>query len=202
MKKNSMVYPVVFMTLLAAVLTLILAVLNESTASQIQYNKNLDLQRKVLYVFDLYDESTTDDQVTSIFDQRVKEDQDSEGRPIYTLMDDQGNPQAYAVPFNGPGLWGAIRGLIGLGSDMTTVTGIEFIEQNETPGLGGRIGEPPYKEQYRGVQIDPSADAYIINRPAPGGNIDAVSGATQTSDYVETMVNEGLDDFFNEVGGN
>lgn len=202
MKKDSIVYPVVFMTGLAIILTFVLAILNESTAAQVEYNENLDLQRKVLYVFDLYDDRTTDEEVTRIFDERIEESLDSQDRPIYTLVDESNNPQAYAASFEGPGLWGSIRGIIGISADMNTITGIEFIEQNETPGLGGRIGEPPYKEQYRGVEIDPADSTYIISRPATGGNIDAVSGATQTSDYVENMVNEGLDEFFEEAGVN
>ncbi len=201
MKKKSILYPIVFMTILTAVITMALAFLNESTLATVQENEDLALRRKILYVFNLYDDKTSDDEVIKIFNDRVLEDKNSDGEIIYVLNDGS-TPVAYAVPFSGPGLWGSIIGYIGIDSDLSKITGIEFIVQNETPGLGGRISESPYKEQFRNVEISKSSQNYVISRPAPGGNIDAVAGATQTSTYVQNMVNEGLAKFFSEGGGN
>lgn len=201
MKKKSILYPIVFMTVLTAVITMALAFLNESTLATVQENEDLALRRKILYVFNLYDDKTSDDEVIKIFNDRVLEDKNSDGEIIYVLNDGS-TPVAYAVPFSGPGLWGSIIGYIGIDSDLSKITGIEFIVQNETPGLGGRISEAPYKEQFRNVEISKSSQIYVISRPAPGGNIDAVAGATQTSTYVQNMVNEGLAKFFSEGGGN
>ncbi len=201
MKKKSILYPIVFMTILTAVITMALAFLNESTLATVQENEDLALRRKILYVFNLYDDKTSDDEVIKIFNDRVLEDKNSDGEIIYVLNDGS-TPVAYAVPFSGPGLWGSIIGYIGIDSDLSKITGIEFIVQNETPGLGGRISEAPYKEQFRNVEISKSSQNYVISRPAPGGNIDAVAGATQTSTYVQNMVNEGLAKFFSEGGGN
>lgn len=201
MKKKSILYPIVFMTVLTAVITLALAFLNESTLATVKENEDLALRRKILYVFDLYDDKTSDDEVVKIFNDRVSEDNNSDGEIIYVLNDGS-TPVAYAVPFSGPGLWGSIIGYIGIDSDLSRITGLEFIVQNETPGLGGRISEAPYKEQFRNVEISKSSQNYVISRPAPGGNIDAVAGATQTSTYVQNMVNEGLAKFFSEGGGN
>ncbi|NLM05475.1 MAG: FMN-binding protein [Tissierellia bacterium] len=199
MKKDSIIYPIVFMTILAAVFTLILAILNESTIAMVEENQNLDLQRKILYIFNMYDESTSDETVIKTFNDQIKVTENSNQEKIYSLVEND-DVKAIAIPFSGPGLWGSIKGYIGLTSDLSQITGIEFIEQNETPGLGGRIGESPYKEQYRGVEIDPSSQMNVINRPANGGNIDAVSGATQTSDFVQNMVNNGLNKYFEEFG--
>lgn len=197
MKKDSIIYPIVFMTVLAAVFTLILAILNESTIAMVEENQNLNLQRKILYIFNMYDESTSDDTVIKTFNDQIKVTENSNQENIYSLVEND-NIKAIAIPFSGPGLWGSIKGYIGLTSDLSQITGIEFIEQNETPGLGGRIGESPYKEQYRGIKIDPNSQINIINRPANGGNIDAVSGATQTSDFVQNMLNNGLNKYFEE----
>lgn len=199
MNQKSLSYPIIFMITITAITVLLLAFLNQTTLARVQENQELDLRRKVLYVFDLYEEeTTTDDEVSQIFDERIEETTDSEDRVIYALMENE-EPVAYAVPFNGPGLWGSITGYIGVDSDIETITGIEFIEQNETPGLGGRISETPYKEQFRGVAI-PEAGDFIVNRPAEGGNVDAVTGATQTSTYVQNMINEDLGKFVNEGG--
>lgn len=197
MKNKSILYPVIFMTALTAITVLMLAFLNQSTLARVEANQRLELQRKILYVFDMYDPATTsDEEVTSVFSESVEEKADG----VYALKEN-GQEVAYAVPFDGPGLWGSIKGYIGVDADMQSVTGVEFIEQNETPGLGGRISEAPYKEQFRGVDISAASDNYVINRPAPGGNIDAVTGATQTSTYVQNMINEDLK-AFSEKGVN
>ncbi|NLD17469.1 MAG: FMN-binding protein [Tissierellia bacterium] len=199
MNKKSLSYPIVFMVGIAAIFTLLLAFLNESTLAMVQENENLDLRRKILYVFDLYDKNTTDDEVTRVFDERISEEKNSADESIYILKEGS-ETVAYAVPFNGPGLWGSITGYIGINRELNKITGIEFITQNETPGLGGRISEAPYKEQFRGVEISDSTSEYIISKPAPGGNIDTIAGATQTSTFVQNMINDGLKRFI-EGGG-
>lgn len=200
MKKESNVYPVIFMTVVTAITVLILAFVNQSTMATRIDNKNLEERRKILYVFDKYDENqTSDEEVNQIFENEVKTETDSKGREIY-ILEENGEEKAYAIPFEGPGLWGEIIGYIGLNSDLEHITGVEFFKQSETPGLGGRISEAPYKEQYRGVEIGKDNSPYIINKPAPGGNIDAIAGATQTSTFVQNMINEGIDFFLQEGG--
>ena len=199
MKNKSMAYPIFFMTLLTVITVFILAFLNQSTLAKVEENQNLELRRKILYVFDMYEEGkTSDDEVNKLFEDHVVESDWNDAK-LYTLMDGS-EEKAYAVPFSGPGLWGSITGYIGVDADMNEVTGVEFITQSETPGLGGRISEAPYKEQYRNVDISNATDKYIINRPAPGGNVDAIAGATQTSTFVQNMINEDLKAF--DQGGN
>lgn len=77
---------------------------------------------------------------------------------------------------------------------------MEFISQNETPGLGGRISENPYKEQYRNIDISGRDNNFIMNNPSPDGNIDAIAGATQTSNFVTQMINKALSEY--KGGGN
>lgn len=194
-KKKSMLYPVVFMVVLTALLIGFLAVLNQVTTPVIAFNQEVELKRKILSVFDLLEENMTDEKVNEVFNKEITEEK-ADGKTIYILSD-----KAYAVPFDGPGLWGNIDGYLGITKDLKTVTGIEFINQSETPGLGGRISESPYKEQYRGLDIShPQEGKIVINRPAPGGNIDAISGATQTSTFVTDMINEDIQKFIEERG--
>ena len=85
--------------------------------------------------------------------------------------------------------------------DMKKLVGIEFIKQDETPGLGGRITEDEYKNQYRDLDISkPVEGKIVINKPANGGNIDAISGATQTSTFVVNMINEDVNEFIKNGG--
>lgn len=200
MNKKSMSYPIIFMVIVTAIAVLVLAFLNQTTKAKVEENEQLELYRKILYVFDLYDGDSSDQEIISLFGEKIEVNKDDKDRNVYTLKDGT-EDLAYAVPFDGPGLWGSITGYIGVDSDIESITGIEFITQNETPGLGGRISEPPYKEQFRGINISGSGDKYVISRPAPGGNIDAIAGATQTSTFVENMINDDLD-YFIEGGSN
>lgn len=200
MKKKSFVYPVVFMVLVTAVFTLVLSFLNQTSKAAIELNKKVELHRKILYVFDMYDETDSVEEVSKKFEENIEEKKYKEDKIVYVLK--EGNEtKAYAVPFDGPGLWGSIDGYIGVDKDLKHLTGIEFINQSETPGLGGRIGEAPYKEQFRNVDItNKVGDEIIVNRPAPGGNIDAIAGATQTSTFVKNMLNQDLIEFISGGG--
>lgn len=203
-KKKSLAYPAVFMVILSLIMTFILAFLNEKTKPVVAFNAEVDLQSKILYVFGIEVPSDDPEVINQVFTENV-EVEDYNGKDLFIQVDNNGETLAYAVPFDGPGLWGPIEGYIGVSADLTTTTGIEFTEQAETPGLGGRIGEEPYKSQFRGVDISQPAEdgKLIVNRPAPGGNIDTISGATQTSNFVEDMINEDLGAFLQDMkGGN
>ena len=78
------------------------------------------------------------------------------------------------------------------------ITGISFTELNETPGMGMRVAESAFKDQFngRGVRM------FTLNKA--GGStaedqIDTVSGASTTSGAVVNAVNAALDFFHTTV---
>ncbi|MDO5689365.1 MAG: FMN-binding protein [Tissierellia bacterium] len=201
-KKKSLFYAILFMAVVTAIFTAALSFLNQSTIEAIEKNRENDLRRKILYVFDILPAEADDPEIEKLFEERIKVESGEGDKRIYS-MQENGTASAYAVPFDGPGLWGSINGYVGITADLKNLTGLEFIMQSETPGLGGRIGEEPYKEQFRGVDVtNRMGDEIVINRPAPGGNIDAIAGATQTSNYVKNMLNQDLIEFMDQRGGN
>jgi Na+-transporting NADH:ubiquinone oxidoreductase subunit C len=195
--KNSFIYPIIFMALVTAVFITVLAGLNYVTADTIAFNQQNQLRQKILYIFDMVPDGGTDKDIERVFNENVIEKQwgDLKG---YALVEG-GQEIGYAVPINGAGLWGSITGYVGLNKDYTEIIGIEFVTQSETPGLGGRISENSYKDQYRGIDISGKTDNFIISSPQPGSNIDAIAGATQTSAAVVKIVNENLKAFLEEV---
>ncbi|WP_138160617.1 FMN-binding protein [Peptoniphilus catoniae] len=199
MKKNSIAYSLVFMLILSGLLIFVLAFLNKITKPIVDFNSEIELKSKILYIFNVPVDSQEPEKINQAFSDRVEE-KDYKGTKYYVLKE-AGEEKAYAVPFTGPGLWGTISGYIGVDKDFTKVLGVDFTEQSETPGLGGRISELPYKEQYRDIDIsDSEENEFIINKPAPGGNIDAIAGATQTSNFVTDMINKDLKAFIEEGG--
>ena len=69
------------------------------------------------------------------------------------------------------------------------VIGISIMTNIETPGLGSRISEPEFTEQFTGIDLE-------TNKLSPeGGKIDAISGATNSSIGVIKAVNLALQQF-------
>ena len=87
------------------------------------------------------------------------------------------------------GYGGDIDVCIGISLDKT-ITGVEIISLNETPGMGMRATEPAFIEQYK----DKKVDAFVVTKTGKSAEneIDAISGATVTSNAVTNAVNMAL----------
>ncbi|GAB6108735.1 FMN-binding protein [Fusibacter bizertensis] len=188
-KKKQILYPVLFMLIVTILYTSVLAFINESTASIIKAQEELRVKRSVLYVLDL-PVSEVDAEVNALYDGKITEKQ-SNGRDYFEYADNN-TVDGYAFLFSGTGLWGSITGYIAFNPDFTEVLGIDFVSHSETPGLGGRIDEPWFKEQFRGITVN--SDQSIIVKPADGGTIDGITGASLTTDSVKKMVNAFIKD--------
>lgn len=182
--KKGFVYTILFMVILSALLTFALAFSYEAFEPNIASHKQLRLERAVLYAFGL-DQDLTDEQVRETFATLVKEG-GLGGQPGYNLVQ-EGQTTAYALPFEGAGLWGTIRGYLGVTAALDRTTGLVFTEQNETPGLGGRIDELQYKEKFRDLPLSEGVEL----RYGQDG-VDAITGATQTSSAVLRIVNSAI----------
>lgn len=198
--KKSFAYPIIFMSILTAIFTLVLSYLNYSTEDKIALIQDADLQKKILYVFDIESPSDVVEDIKRTFDEKIVA-KEIDGEIIYTFKED-GEVRGYAFPAAGPGLWGTINSYVGISSDYSKILGLEFISQEETPGLGGRITEDWYKEQFRGIDLTNAVgDNYVIYKPTTGGNVDAIAGATLTSKSVSNLVNEDMSKFIKERKG-
>lgn len=191
--KKSFAFPILFMAIVTALFTFVLAFLNYSTADQIEFNEKTELRKKILYVFDVEPESGAPEEVEKIFNDRIEETEVDDDI-IYTLKSND-EVLGYAFPVRGAGLWGSILGYVSVSADYSEIIGLDFISHSETPGLGGRIEEEPYKEQFRGLKLANGDNDYIVYKPAPGGNVDAISGATLTSQSVGNFLNKDIEKF-------
>lgn len=183
--KKKIIAPVMFMLLITVLYTSVLAFINESTKGIISEQEQLRIKRSVLYVFNMKSDGTSDE-VNQLFDDSVTTEE-VDGTTVYTRMEN-GAATGYALAYTGKGLWGSISGYIGFSPDFTEVLGVDFVAHSETPGLGGRIDEPWFKEQFRGITVD-SVETLVI-KPSDGGNIDGITGATLTSVAVVNIVNQ------------
>ncbi len=80
--------------------------------------------------------------------------------------------------------------------DLETLKGIEVLDHSETPGLGGRITEDQFKKQFIGKKLKPKL-MVVSGRNAEGENeVDAITGATNTSRGIESFINDAMKEFW------
>lgn len=111
---------------------------------------------------------------------------------IYLSKDANGELELLVLPFNGAGLWGQIYGLITIDKDLNTIKGVNFYQHKETPGLGSRITDEPWRAQWVDKTLYDEQGklhmAIVKNGTAKDTQIDGISGATLTGRGVNNMV--------------
>ena len=111
---------------------------------------------------------------------------------VYIGVDAAGEPVGVAFKADGGGFQGNIAIMVGMGLDYLKLKGIKVLEQLETPGLGNRISEPAFEGQFKGVDVRPKIE-YIKNRkPEKPNQIQAITGATISSNAVVTNLNNAI----------
>lgn len=211
-KKNSkpIVYPVVFMVALTVFFGGALAGINALTKETIATQEALKVKENVLYVLGIplitlpgIADIPKADAIEAAYATRVTERKVKDVTVFEGKRDD--GTIGYAFLVNGPGLWGSMTGYVAVSSDLTTLLGMSIFSHSETPGLGGRIDEAWFKEQFRSVPIagvsGDSGGEVVIFKPKTGGNVDAIAGATLTSEAVRVMLNEDILNFIANYGG-
>ncbi|HHM21748.1 MAG TPA: NADH:ubiquinone reductase (Na(+)-transporting) subunit C [Bacteroidetes bacterium] len=118
--------------------------------------------------------------------------------PIYIYTADDGK-KYYLVAVRGNGLWDKIWGTIAIEDDFNTIAGVSFDHVTETAGLGAEIKDnPAFKDQFKGKKIFDENGNYVSVAVVKGGvkdpdhQVDAIAGATITSNGVTEMLKKGL----------
>lgn len=190
---------VLFMIIITVIFTGALATINELTKNRVLLNLELKEQKALLYVLDLPIVKGNAIEVNAMYKSSIKEVE--KGSLSYYEGYRDGILVGYIFPFEGDAVWGHLKGFIGLTTNLENVLGIYFLSHSETPGLGGRIDELQYKEQFRGIAINDNENNYIIYRPNPNGQVDSITGATGTSNAVRRILNANLDYILDTMKG-
>jgi Na+-transporting NADH:ubiquinone oxidoreductase subunit C len=113
------------------------------------------------------------------------------------LVNDENGLSKVILPVRGYGLWSTMSGFIALDKDLNTVLGFGFYDQKETPGLGGEVDNPKWKQMWVGKQIYSSTGDVKFeifkghveeSMPNSEFKVDALSGATLTSNGVGNLI--------------
>ena len=118
---------------------------------------------------------------------------------VYLVKGDNGFTRMI-LPIHGNGLWSMMYAFVAVEMDADTVDGIIYYEQGETPGLGGEVENPQWRAQFVGKKLfdeNGKPAIRIVKGGAPKGSthgVDALSGATLTSNGVQRQFNFWLGD--------
>lgn len=119
--------------------------------------------------------------------------------PVFIYSDANSGKKYYILSIRGNGLWDEIWGNIALEGDLNTVAGASFDHKGETPGLGAEIKDnPSFSAQFINKHIFDDKGGFVSVIVRKGGardpqhEVDAISGATITSNGVTEMIKRGL----------
>ena len=199
MKKDGLVYTVIVSVISAFLFVFLLSLAYGATKGKVEENQRMTEARAYLVAAGI--EVDEDMDIEALFNTNFPGfDADS------TYQTTTVNGKAVVVsPFQGNGLWGTITGVIGMTSDLQRIVGFEIVSHVETPGLGGRIDEVWFKEQFKGEY---AANGIVVKHGGSGGDtdpdngqVDGITGASRTSDSIQVIVNQQIDKIKMELGG-
>lgn len=107
-----------------------------------------------------------------------------EGMRVFPVFDEGKALMGYAVLHSTKGFEGPIRLMVGIDPNSRVITGLTVLEQSETPGLGARIADAGFRNQFIGKSLD---DPFVS-----GNDIDGITGATVSTDAVIKIVREAI----------
>lgn len=127
---------------------------------------------------------------------------------VVYLHKPQGKLTSVILPVVGQGLWSTMFGFLALEPDLRTTKGLVFYEQGETPGLGGEVDNPRWRDQFRNkggedykCLFDESDGSFSFRITKAGmadqsskHEIDGISGATITCRGVDGMIRYWMSD--------
>ena len=214
MKTNSNSYTIIYSAVLVLVVAFLLAFVFQALKPMQDANVQLDQQKQILFALN-QDRDMTDAQAVELWKKIIVADDviDADGKVVETGR--QGGVDAgfrldskdakagrlalyrcrvdgeekYVIPVYGNGLWGPINGY------RRTVFGAYFNHESETAGLGAEIKDnAAWQAKFKGKhlfaggndrQIALSVEKKISD---PSTQVDAVTGATLTSNGVTEML--------------
>lgn len=197
MKENK-IYTIIFTFVISFAFVLILSIINSMTYDKVLENQNFSKIRAILNSMGI--EYKDEKDAIKIFNSKI-EQVEIGGLKFYTTTIN--GEKIYSYIFSGSGLWGTITGVISVNENVDRIIGIDIISQNETPGLGGRIEEDWFKNQFKGeyvkdtVKIKVSGASTDFNKE--NSSVDAITGATLTSRFFINIINDSLEKIRNAL---
>lgn len=180
---------VIFIFVLGAVSAGLLIGVDALTSERIEQNKKYELYSAIL---DANEISYTQSNFVEVFNDNMEIIDPLEGRQSNILVyrritnDDSG---FYSFEFSGNAMWGPMKGVLTLEADFKTIVKIKILDQEETPGLGARIGEEEVLARFIGKTFPNIVILKTLEELGPNEVYLGLTGATNTSGKVQSILN-------------
>ncbi|MBQ7421224.1 MAG: FMN-binding protein [Prevotella sp.] len=193
MKTNSNTYTIIYSAILVVIVAFLLAFVSQALKSKQDANVALDVKKQILYSLNI--RGLDGDEAENKYKEVVKSEEQVDGNTLYVCVVD--GKAKYVIPLKGMGLWGGISGFLSINEDKATVYGAYFNHESETAGLGAEIKDSQeWQEKFQNKQLfaEDGTPALSVEKKVenPSSQVDAVTGATLTSNGVSDMLKDGI----------
>ncbi len=203
---NKSIFSIVYMFIITLIFTSMVSVAGYYTRDMIELNEQAKMKGIILKVFGIEaDRNVSPGEVVKLFNTTIQAFE-LNNRTVYAAMKTDGkSPKGYAFQVSGPGFWGPIYAIAAVDAEAEYMLGVRFYKHVETPGLGARISEPWFTQQFTSLSIRESTETgkiFTLHRAGKSqgtNSLNAITGATMTSQAVEVFLNRELLRFVNEM---
>ncbi|KAA6329477.1 Na+-transporting NADH:ubiquinone oxidoreductase subunit C [termite gut metagenome] len=230
MNTNSNSYTIVYASVIVVIVAFVLAFVSSALRDKQEKNVELDKMKQILSALNV---NTKGKDAQALYAKYVKQDLiiNSEGAEIerkggfHLVLKEELDKELskrklalylchlngetkYVLPLYGQGLWGPIWGYVALNEDKSTIFGVYFSHQGETPGLGAEIASKAFQNPFMGKQITRKETLTSVAVVKPGRSVnnrdyvDGISGGTITSQAVDKMMSNCLSQYEKFITGN
>ncbi|MBQ3909222.1 MAG: FMN-binding protein [Bacteroidaceae bacterium] len=201
--KETNTYIIIYASVMVIIVAFLLAFISSVLKPTQDANVERDKKNQILTSLNIV--GLKGEAIDRQYAQTITDVQTEAGGQVYVAQVD--GQTKYVLPVKGRGLWGGLWGYISIDEDKQHVFGTYFDHESETAGLGARIKERWFQEQFNGKPIFTDNTQQVALTVVKKGaskaetEIDGVTGATLTSNGVAGMVTDGLQayiDFLNK----
>ena len=219
---NSNTYTIIYSVIIVVVVAFLLAFVSKGLEEKQNENVALDKKKQILYSLNirgLKDQEATNKYNEAVLKDNIIDEEgnilelgekgginkgfrlnsaDTKAGRLAIFECNIDGKKKFVVPVYGMGLWGPISGYISINEDCKTIYGAYFNHESETAGLGAEIKDnedwqKSFKDKLifdeEGKNVILSVNKKVDN---PKSQVDAITGATLTSDGVSLMLQDGL----------
>ncbi len=190
---NSNAYTIIYASVMVIIVAFLLAFVASSLKPTQDKNVALDTKKQVLAALNIRECADPEAEWANVLGEQ---DQDAD-----VLNANVNGEEKLVVKVKGAGLWGPIWGWVSINKDGETVYGTFFNHEGETAGLGARIKEQWFQDSFQGKKIFNENGDVVLgvfkagkapNDVTTDNYVDAVTGATLTSNGVNDMLKQSL----------
>lgn len=182
--------PVIVLIIACTICTVLLALINGVTAEARAQQRLLKITQNRQLLFPQGKDFSEED---------VTEIQSESGNltALAKVTDSSGQELGYVAEANAAGYGGPVNVMVGI-EETGKIVGVRILDNQETAGLGKKVENDAFRSQFNDLS---ATDRYTARNNPDYKKIDAVSGATISSEAVAQAINTACEAWQTVTGG-